>query len=94
MSLYRKYDLVMIISSFRTKFHEEFYYAKDKRSSLEDIFYIVENPISVNGKLEEGYSIMFYFKNGISITPKNFCLLNGIKPVYHSFASVNTKTGK
>lgn len=75
MSLYRKYDLVMIISAFRTKFHEEFYCAKEKRSILEDIFYIVEDPISVMESWKKAIRLYFTLRTEFRLHQKTFVFL-------------------
>jgi len=94
MNLYRKHDLVKILNDFSTRFDEEFKYGFAKSAALKDIFYVKEGTINVSGKVENGYSVIFYFENGVSITPHRFSRLNAIVPEFTPYSRVCEQANK
>lgn len=94
MNFYRKHDLIKIIAAFQLRFDEDFNYTEDLKAKLEDIFYLPEGKIDVDGKTEEGYIIIFYFKNGAALTPRQFCKLNGILPLNQPYPLITQKISK
>jgi hypothetical protein len=94
MNLYRKHDLINMLYYYSDLFGSEFFYDLYHEAVLQDIFYVAEGTITVNEKPEEAYSIIFYFGNGVSLTPYRFSLLNSTAPAFRTFSCIPGKDCK